>query len=63
MLKHFGFGDVFISYNRLLYSNVHVMVKAEGGLSAPISVTRGMRQGRPLSGQLYGLIIETLLCR
>ncbi len=42
MLKSYGFGDVFISYITLLYSNVHVMVKVGGGLSAPIPVTRGI---------------------
>ncbi len=63
VLKSYGFGDVFISYITLLYSNVHVMVKGGGGLSAPIPVTRGIRQGCPISGQLYSLIIETLLCR
>lgn len=63
MLKIYGFGDVFISYITLLYSNVHVMVKVGGGLSAPIPVTRGIRQGCPISGQLHSLIIETLLCR
>lgn len=63
MLKHFGLGEVFISYIRLLYSNVYVLVKAGGGLSAPAPVSRGIRQGFPLSGQLYSLIIEPLLCR
>jgi len=63
VLKGYGFGDVFISYIKLLYSNVYVMVKVGGGLSAPIPVTRGIRQGCPISGQLYSLIIETLLCR
>lgn len=63
VLKSYGFGDIFISYITLLYSNVHVMVKVGGGLSAPIPVTRGIRQCCPISGQLYSLIIETLLCR
>ncbi len=40
VLKSYGFGDVFISYITLLYSNVHVMMKGGGGLSAPIPVTR-----------------------
>lgn len=63
VLKRFGFGDGFISYIQLLYSNVYVMVKAEGGLSAPMLVSRGIRQGCPLSGQLYSLVIEPLLCK
>lgn len=63
VFKNFGFGDNFISYIRLLYSNVFVMVRACGGLSAPIPVTRGIRQGCPLSGQLYSLMIKLLFCR
>lgn len=39
------------------------MVKVGGGLSAPVPVTRGVRQGCSLSGQLYSLVIEPLLCR
>lgn len=58
VLKQLGFGENFISYIKLLHSNVFVMVKAGGGLSAPIVMSRGIRQGCPLSGQLYSLVIE-----
>ncbi|KAJ3610843.1 hypothetical protein NHX12_022933 [Muraenolepis orangiensis] len=33
------------------------------GLSRPIPVQRGIRQGCPISGHLYSLAIEALLCR
>ncbi|XP_060926023.1 NLR family CARD domain-containing protein 3-like [Limanda limanda] len=34
-----------------------------GGLSRPVPVERGIRQGCPISGQLYSVAIEPLLCR
>lgn len=39
------------------------MVKVGGGLSAPIMMPRGIRQGCPLSGQLYSLVIKPFFCR
>lgn len=38
------------------------MVKVGGGLSRPIQVQRGIRQGCLLSGKLYSVAIEPLLC-
>ncbi len=63
LLKAFGFGDGFISWVNLLYNEAECMVKIDGGLSVPIKVKRGIRQGCPLSGQLYSLVIEPLLCK
>ncbi|KAI4902093.1 hypothetical protein NFI96_000916 [Prochilodus magdalenae] len=40
-----------------------LMVKVGGALSVKVPVQRGIRQGCPLSGQLYSLVIEPLLCR
>ncbi len=62
-LKAFGFGDHFISMIRLLYTEATCMIKMSGGLSTPVKVQRGIRQGCPLSGQLYSIIIEPLLCK
>ncbi len=62
-LKAFGFGYNFISFIKLLYAGASCMIKVAGGLSLPVKVHRGIKQGCPLSGRLYSLIIEPLLCR
>jgi len=60
-LKAFGFGENFISWIKLLYTGASALLKVGGGLSYPVFVNRGIRQGCPLSGQLYSLAIEPLL--
>lgn len=61
-LQAFGFGNVFISWVKLLYTHASCLVKAGGGLSTPVQVGRGIRQGCPLSGQLYSIAVEPFLC-
>ncbi len=62
-LNAFGFGEKLISRIKLLYTEATCMIKLGGGLSIPINVKRGIRQGFPLSGQLYSIAIESLLCK
>uniref|UniRef100_A0AAV2JEY9 15-oxoprostaglandin 13-reductase n=1 Tax=Knipowitschia caucasica TaxID=637954 RepID=A0AAV2JEY9_KNICA len=59
----FGFSPGFIAHIRTLYCDVMSVLKVNGGLSAPFSVGRGIRQGCSLSGMLYSLSIEPLLHR
>lgn len=61
LLAAFGFGQNFIKWIQLLFIGVSCMVKVVGGLSRAILVSRGIRQGCPLSGQLYSIAIEPLL--
>ncbi|MBN3285380.1 YTX2 protein, partial [Polyodon spathula] len=61
-LQSFGFGPNFISFISLLYKNVFGVLKINNSLSCPFSVYRGIRQGCSLSGMLYALSIEPLLC-
>ncbi len=49
-LKAFGFGDGFLAWIGLLYSGAQCLVKTGAGLSQPIPVQRGIRQGCPPSG-------------
>ena len=62
-LQAFGVGEHFLSLLKLLYSDACCVVKVGGGLSSPVSVKRGIRQGCPISDQLYSGAIEPLLFR
>ncbi len=62
-LRSFGFGDGFMSLLNLLYKDTFCLLKVGGGLSCPVQVQRGIRQGCPISGLLYSLAIEPLLSR
>lgn len=62
VLRGFGFGEGFILMVKLLYKGASCMVKMGGGLSRPVPVMRGIRQGCNMSGQLYSLVTEPLLC-
>ncbi|KAI3375657.1 hypothetical protein L3Q82_003721 [Scortum barcoo] len=60
-LAAFGFSSGFIAKIQVLYCDIESVLKINGGLSAPFSVQRGVRQGCSLSGMLYSLAIEPLL--
>ena len=59
-LQAFGFGPSFISWVKLLYTNVFSSVLVNGFVTAPFEVTRSVRQGCCLSPLLYVLCIEPL---
>ena len=59
-LKRMGFGPSFINWVNLLYTNVQSAVKVNGYLSSFFSLSRGVRQGCPLSPLLYVLVSEVL---
>ncbi|KAI3351100.1 hypothetical protein L3Q82_005669 [Scortum barcoo] len=60
-LAAFGFSPGFIARIQVLYHDVASILKINGGLAAPFTVQRGVRQGCSLSGMLYSLAIEPLL--
>ena len=59
-LRHFGFGEEFIDWINIIYTDCSARVKVNGYLSSPVLIKRGVRQGCPLSALLYVLCIEVL---
>ncbi|CAM2096446.1 unnamed protein product [Caretta caretta] len=57
----FGFGPQFVGFLRVLYTAAECLVRLNWTLTEPVSFGRGVRQGCPLSGQLYALAIEPFL--
>ena len=55
-----GFGVSFLDWVRLFYTGVQSAVKVNGHLSSFFSLSRGVRQGCPLSPLLYVLVAEVL---
>ena len=60
VLSHLGFGSSFVSWVRLLYSDIRSAVLINGYQSDFLFPSRGVRQGCPLSPLLYVLSIEVL---
>ena len=59
-LEKYGFGNSFIHWIKLLYSNACTKLNINGFLTANIPLKSGVRQGCPLSSLLYVLVIEIL---
>ena len=60
VLSKFGFGNRFISWIRLLYTNPLASVCTNDTRSDYFKLSRGSRQGCPLSPLLFALAIEPL---
>ena len=61
-LEKMGFGPSFIRWVMLFYSGVQSAVNVNGHISSFFSLSRGVRQGCPLSPLLYVLTAEVLAC-
>ena len=59
-LRKMGFGVSFLRWVQLFYTNVQSAVNVNGYLSPFFSLSRGVRQGCPLSPLLYVLVAEVL---
>ncbi len=62
VLERMNFGPSFRAWVKLLYTNIFSRVLVNGYTSSAFSITRGVRQGCPLSPLLYILVAETLAC-
>ena len=62
-MDKFGIPRTFTNTVKSLYTNADTMVAINGVFSSPFKVTRGVRQGDPLSCALFDLAIEPLACR
>ncbi len=60
VLHKMNFGPVFISFIRVLYTEVYSCVLNNGHFSESFAVSRGVRQGCPLSPLLFVLVAESL---
>lgn len=59
-LEKFGFGNKFIEWIKIIYSDMISSVKVNGFLTAEFIIKRGVRQGCPLSALIYVLCAEVL---
>ena len=57
-LKLYNFGENFIRWVQLLHKNIESCVTNNGYLSQPFNLSRGVRQGCPISALLFILVAE-----
>ncbi|CAB3997114.1 Hypothetical predicted protein [Paramuricea clavata] len=62
VLEAMNFGPSFRSWVQLLYTSLFSQVLVDDYVSQLFPVTRGVRQGCPLSPLLYILVAETIAC-
>ncbi|CAF0977242.1 unnamed protein product [Didymodactylos carnosus] len=63
VLRIFGFGENFINWVKLLYTNATFRIKINESITKQIRFDCGVRQGCSLSGEIYVIGLEPLLHR
>ncbi len=59
-LSTFNFGPEFIAWIKTLYSNPKSVIKNNGWMSSEFDVSRGIKQGCPISALLFILVVEIM---
>ena len=59
-LTKFNFGTNFINWIKILYTEPQLVIKNNGYFSKKIKLSRGLRQGCPISALLFILVVEVL---
>lgn len=60
VVSNFGFGHIFRTWISLLYNNLRSAVMTNGMTSPFFTISRGTRQGCPLSPLLFTIVLEPL---
>ena len=60
VMKKYNFGNIFITWLKQLYKNATTTILINGYETDTIPLSRGVRQGCPISSLLYVLVIEIL---
>lgn len=63
ILEHMGFGPLILKWIKLLYTDPQARIRVNGLISDPFLITRGTRQGCPLSPLLFAVAMEPLAAR
>ena len=61
-LLSFGLGRRYVDNLLTLNTSAECLIKVNGALLVPFPFESGIRQGCPVSSQLYSLCIEPFLC-
>ena len=62
-MQHFNFGEIFVKWIKLIYTNPLACVINNGNASEFFKIGRGIRQGCPISALLFILVVEVMSIR